>query len=108
MDNHIPLTPKNSGKINTATICNTNVLKKDIVAEVKPSFNAVKNPEVKMANPINKKHNENSLNPDTVRSNRSGECPTNIFDNGTAKVSAMTTIKIPTIAIIFRLFESRE
>ena len=42
-DNHIPFIPINSGNTNIITIWNTIVLKKDINAEIKPSFKAVKN-----------------------------------------------------------------
>ena len=39
---HIPIEPIIKGKINTKDTWNTNVLKKDIIADINPLFNAVK------------------------------------------------------------------
>ena len=100
--------PKNSGRIRTATVWKTNVLKKDISAEVNPSLSAVKNPEVKIANPINKKHSANNLNPETVSSSSSGERPTKILHKGSASSWEISTIEVPTTAISLRLLASSE
>lgn len=45
MEIHIPSIPSISGRIKTAEICKTNVLRKEISAEISPLFNAVKNDE---------------------------------------------------------------
>ena len=58
IDNQIPLTSKINGNNNIDVIWNNKVLKKEINAEVTPSFNAVKNPDVKMLIPANKKQND--------------------------------------------------
>lgn len=52
-ENQIPSTPQKRGKIKTDEIWNTKVLRKEISAEVSPSFKAVKKEEPKMANPEN-------------------------------------------------------
>ena len=45
---HIPFIPKILGSNKIIIIWNTKVLKKDIIADVNPSFNAVKNDEAKI------------------------------------------------------------
>ena len=41
MENHIPSNPQISGKMSTATISKTIVLKKEIIAEMRPLFNNI-------------------------------------------------------------------
>ena len=53
------------------TIWKTIVLIKDIAADTRPLFSAVKNEDAKMHNPEKKKENENTLKPCTVNSNSS-------------------------------------
>ena len=53
----IPSAPKNTGNTSTAIISNTNVLPKEINAEVNPSFKAVKKAEAKMLKPEKRKDN---------------------------------------------------
>ena len=67
-DSHIPLVSHIRGSINIAASWNTNVLKKDMTAEVTPSFSAVKKDEPYMAKPENKKEKENITKPSKVRS----------------------------------------
>ena len=57
-DSHTPSISITKGKSNTAEVWNTRVLKKDIIAEIRPLFNAVKNDEPKIAIPQNKNENE--------------------------------------------------
>ena len=54
----MPSIPKTKGNSNTAAIWNTRVRKKAISAEVRPSFKAVKNPEPKIAIPMNRKESQ--------------------------------------------------
>ena len=108
IDSQTPVIPKNSGNIRTATVWKTSVLKKEIIAEVKPSFSAVKKPDEKIAKPINKKLNAKILNPDTVNSKSSGEWPTKILDSGTARSSATKIIVNPVARIRAILFVKRE
>ena len=58
IDHQIEDGPKNKGKINTKTIWNTRVLKREINADIVPLFNAVKKQELKIENPQTKKVNE--------------------------------------------------
>lgn len=58
MESQIPVSPQKTGKIKTAEIWNTKVRRKEISAEVNPSFNAVKKEEPNMAKPENKKEKE--------------------------------------------------
>ena len=58
IDDQIPSTPKKTGSNKTELIWKKRVLIKDIVAELIPSFNAVKNEEPKIAMPENKNENE--------------------------------------------------
>ena len=48
----IPFTPQIAGNMNIIAIWNTNVLKNDITAETSPLFNAVKNDELNILNPL--------------------------------------------------------
>ena len=91
-----------SGNNNTAAIWNTNVLKNDIIAEIRPLFKAVKNPEPNIAIPQNKNWNENILNPLIVKSSVSGLLLINIKDNGSASNSPNNNIDIDKIAIIIK------
>ena len=55
IENHMPSSPKKIGIIKTEEHWKSNVLRKAIVAEVKPSFRAVKNAEPNIEIPENKK-----------------------------------------------------
>ena len=59
MDAQIPSRSKNMGIIKTAATWNKRVRRKEITAEVSPSFNAVKNPDPKIAKPLVKHLFEN-------------------------------------------------
>ena len=48
----IPFIPQNIGKININAVWNTNVLKKDIIAEISPLFNAVKKDDANITKTI--------------------------------------------------------
>ena len=67
-------------------------LKNEIMADVRPSFNAVKNAEAKMAKPANKKENENIKNPRSVSFVSSGSYPTKEWESGDAKISEIINI----------------
>ena len=56
--NQMPSTCKNIGKIKTAAVSKIKVLKKEIIAETKPSFNAVKKDEPYIARGANKNEKE--------------------------------------------------
>ena len=58
IDNQIPFIPINIGSINTVIIWKTAVLDVEIIAEISPLFNAVKNDEPKILKPANKNPNE--------------------------------------------------
>ena len=66
MENQIPLMPKIRGKIIMAATWKITVRKKEIIAEVSPSFKAVKKLEAKIAKPIKIKDKAKILNPETV------------------------------------------
>jgi len=61
--NQIPVELKRSGNTNAPTIKNTNVLRKEISAEIFPFENAVNIAEAKIFTPVNTKHIENHLKP---------------------------------------------
>ena len=54
-ENQIPSKPNNNGTHKTDKLSKTKVLRKEIKADVKPSFKAVKKPDTKMEVPENKK-----------------------------------------------------
>ena len=54
----IPFTPKICGRIRTAEVSKIIKCKNEIIAEVTPSFNAVKNAEINNVNPEIKNENE--------------------------------------------------
>lgn len=58
----MPSTPKSKGKTKTGVIWNTIDLAKDNIAEIKPLFRAVKNPEANIVIPVKANPNENNLN----------------------------------------------
>ena len=51
IDNHMPSTPINRGKMNTAATWNTSVLQIDIKADNNPLLSAVKKPDPNIENP---------------------------------------------------------
>ena len=53
-ENQMPNTPKSAGRIKIAAISNKKVRKKEISAETKPLFNAVKNEDAHVLMPLNK------------------------------------------------------
>ena len=59
IDTQIPSTSNRSGKMTTADIWNTNVLKKEMSADTSPLFSAVKNEEPNIAIPANRKEKAN-------------------------------------------------
>ena len=71
MEDQMPFTFQKRGRIRTAAIWNTSVLKKDIDAEISPSFNAVKKDELKMANPEKRNEKEKMEKACRVKSNSS-------------------------------------
>lgn len=56
-----PLSPNIAGSINIIAIWKSSVLKKDIIAETSPLFNAVKNDDAKILKPLIKYDIENIL-----------------------------------------------
>ena len=67
----MPSIPKIIGSNRMQALWKTNVRKKEIIAEVRPSFRAVKKPEAKIPNPIKQKDNAKILKPEMVRLNNS-------------------------------------
>ncbi len=63
----MPPIPNISGNSITAAVWNTKVLKKEIMAETSPLFNAVKNEEPNIAIPAKRKENANIENAFTVK-----------------------------------------
>ena len=61
-DIQTPSSLKNTGRISTAAIWNTSVLRNDTAAEIAPLLSAVKNEDVNILNPENRNMNENSRN----------------------------------------------
>ena len=72
MASHTPSIPKILGNIMSGTTWKTKVLVKDINADTAPFPRAVKNAELKILNPINKKAMEYNRNPCLVISTNSG------------------------------------
>lgn len=66
-----PERPKNTGRINTAEIWNTSVLRKETAAEISPLPKAVNIEDTNIANPENIKDRENIWNAFTVISKSS-------------------------------------
>ena len=62
-ENQIPSTPQNLGRMRTAAVWKQRVRRKDITAEIKPLFKAVKKPELKIPIPAKRKANEKRKNP---------------------------------------------
>lgn len=63
---HMPSISRNIGSNRTAPPWNIIVRRKEIRADVRPSFRAVKKPEPKMAKPMSGKEKENIRRPFTV------------------------------------------
>ena len=103
----MPSTFQNNGKISTAATWNISVLKKDIEADVKPSFSAVKKEEPKIAWPENKNENEKIEKACMVRLNKLLSYPTNIKAKGLAKISALINITMANDSINKRLIFNR-
>ena len=55
--NQIPFTPQIAGNIIIVITCITKVLRKDKIADTFPSFNAVKNDDVNILNPVKRYDN---------------------------------------------------
>ena len=70
IDNQIPSILNISGKIRTQDIWHTQVLKNDTPIDIFPLFKEVKNEDVKIVNPENKKENEKNLKALTVKAKR--------------------------------------
>lgn len=58
MESQIPSVSQKSGRIRTAPVWNTSVLIKEIAADTRPLFKAVKKDDPKIANPENKNEKE--------------------------------------------------
>lgn len=58
----MPSTSNRSGRRMTEDVWNTSVRRKEIAAEMKPLFSAVKNDEAKILKPANRKAKEKSRN----------------------------------------------
>ena len=107
IENQIPFSPHKIGKIKTAEIWNTKVRRKEIRAEVSPSFKAVKKEEPNMANPENKKEKEKIAKAWAVISRSSASYPTNSVDNGLPDSSPAANIRSEKHPIRIRLFLRR-
>ena len=68
MEIQIPSMPQKIGNNRIQAHWKTKVRRKEISAEVRPSFKAVKKLEVKIPNPMNPNDSEKIRNPETVKS----------------------------------------
>ena len=107
-ENQIPSTPQKRGKTKTDEIWNTKVLRKEISAEVSPSFKDVKKEEPKMANPENKKEKEKTEKAWAVRARSPASYPTNRTERGLPDSSPAVNISMENIPMSRRLFLRRE
>ena len=101
---HIPFIPKILGSNKIIIIWNTKVLKKDIIADVNPSFNAVKNDEAKIFIQLIIYDIEYNLIAFVVNSDKATSYPTNILANPLANISASSVNIIDAIHNNFKLF----
>ena len=62
VESQTPSRPQTRGRSSTARHSNTSVRRKEIRAEVNPSFRAVKKEEPKIASPENRKEKEKRMN----------------------------------------------
>lgn len=104
MESQIPSTPQKRGRIKTAAIWNTRVLKNAIDADISPLFKAVKKDEPKIANPENKKQKEKMENPLMVRAKSPLSYPTKSLERGDASKYAPANIIRANIPMSTRLF----
>lgn len=106
----MPTEPINSGSINTKEICNTNVLKNDIKADIIPLFNAVKKDDINIHNPENRKEIEYMRIPIVDRWMSPSSPLANILANGSARdspnMNIMTAKEIIIIVDFFKTFFS--
>ena len=103
-ESQIPSRPISLGNKITAAIWKTMVRKKDIIAETRPLFSAVKKDDPKIANPAKRKENEKMKKAFTVISHKPWSYPTKISDKGFAKRIPAKSIKSEETEIITRLF----
>ena len=64
----MPSTCQNSGRMSTGATWNSRVRKKEMTADTRPLFSAVKNAEPKMAKPVKRKEKANMPKARTVSS----------------------------------------
>ena len=102
----MPSSSQTMGRSVTARHWNTSVRRKEIRAEVSPSFRAVKKDEPKIAIPENKKEKEKMAKARTVMASSSGSYPTNSSDRGRASVCPAANISRENTAMIPRLRRS--
>lgn len=88
--NHNPVTSNKSGIIYNINIWIANVLKKDMIAEVRPSFKAVKNDDANILNHNIIYDTEYNRKASVVKSNKSLSYPTNILAKKLADKMANT------------------
>ena len=84
MESQTPFSPQASGNTQTKIIWNTSVRKNDTIADVTPSFKAVKNPDEKIQKPLKAKDQPYSLKPWVVISNNSLSPLANMLESGLA------------------------
>ena len=106
VESQMPSRPQSNGRISTARHWNTSVRRKEIRAEVNPSFRAVKKEEPKMAIPENRKEKENMAKARTVMFISSGSYPTNSRESGRARVCPAANISRENTPINTRLLRS--
>ena len=58
MDSHIPSDPRMRGSSSTDDICSTDVLRKEMIAEIRPLLRAVKSADPKIPMPEKRKEKE--------------------------------------------------
>ena len=81
----MPSTSKISGSRITDDVWKTSVRKKEIAAEIRPLFSAVKNEDAKILKPENRNANANSRNACRVSSYNPASYPTNSRASGAAR-----------------------
>ena len=103
----MPSSPHTSGNTQIKIIWNTSVRKNDTIADVTPSFNAVKNPDEKMQKPHRPKESPYNLNPLVVICNSSVSPEENIAEMGLANTSTRATSTMLKMDKMSKLFLSK-
>ena len=106
-ESQIPSMPSSNGKREINIIWKNNVRIKEMIADVTPSFNAVKNPDEKMQKPHKPKERPYNLNPWAVMSKSSLSPAEKMAESGLANTSTMPTKAMLKRVRISKLFLSK-